>query len=489
MVPQPNAPEPDVAAPPSSKKAEALASHSRLAETRAATSGDDDGEPIPLRLKAGSVIGRFALGDLLGRGGMGEVYAAVDMKSGEEVAIKLLRPELLASPQALARFHREATLTCKLRGPHAVRVIEVGGGATGAPFIAMERLHGYDLADLLDRRRQLEVPEAVGWLIQACEAIAQAHDVGVIHRDIKPANLFVATTPDGPVLKVLDFGISRLRDEDSAKLTATHNTLGTPIYMAPEQAKSSRNADARSDVWSLGVILYELLTNAVPFNGDSPTEIAVNVCTLPPAPLSTWRRDIPPGVEATIMKALSKEPAGRFASPRDLADALRPFAGASMPVVDEGSSPPMELAALRSMPTERLRAKDGGRDSRRRSLRLAACAAALVCAVAAPFLLGSGGVAESATNGRVASEAVDEPAAVAPVEEPPLEDVAAPVAAAPSASAPPVEGAVAPPAQPSASSKKAPAKAPTARSSSPRRPQVSPPSPGRWTRPKFDERR
>ncbi|NUP05877.1 MAG: protein kinase [Polyangiaceae bacterium] len=296
------------------------------------------------------IVGRYELSELLGRGGMGEVYAARHLDTGEEAAIKLLRPELLDAPEIVARFEREAALTSALRGPHAVRVLDFGVDESGPPYIAMERLRGIDLAQLLDKGGRLAIGDAVHWLLQACEAMAEAHDAGVIHRDLKPANLFIATTPSGPILKVLDFGISRLRDADT-RLTMTQNTIGTPVYMSPEQAKNSRSVDARSDIWSLGVILYELVTNAIPFDGDSPTAIAINACTVPPTPPTCWRPDLPVELEAVILKALEKDPAQRFGNVRELAAALAPFA--SRPAEELANAPSAPFVFLATMPDER----------------------------------------------------------------------------------------------------------------------------------------
>jgi serine/threonine protein kinase len=274
--------------------------------------------------RALEAIGDYLLDELIGFGGMGEVYSAHHRASGVEVAIKLLRQDLLRSSGARARFRREAELMRSMRGPHAVRVHEVFVPEDGwhIAYIVMERLHGVDLEHVLDLRGHLPVEEATHWVLEACEAIADAHALGVVHRDLKPSNLFIAGADEGSVLKVLDFGISRALD-DGKRLTRTDSAMGTPAYMSPEQARSSKDADPRADVWSLGVILYELLTGVVPFQGDSPTAIAIAVYTSEPSPPSERNPEISPALERVILRALRKEPSSRFRSATELATALR----------------------------------------------------------------------------------------------------------------------------------------------------------------------
>lgn len=266
-------------------------------------------------------IDGYDVGEILGEGGMGQVFAATEVSSGREVAIKLLRPELIGNPDAAARFERETLITSALVGCHAVRVFDVGVAASGQPYMTMERLHGSDLGRILDEQGPLPIAQAVFWVRHACEAMIEAHAHGVLHRDLKPSNLFAATTDDGLVLKVLDFGISRTVEERS-RLTRTRTTIGTPGYMSPEQARCEKSVDVRSDVWSLGVILYELVTGTLPFERDSATATAIAVCSATPVPPSRHRPDLPRALEAVILRALEKSPNRRYASMAALEAAL-----------------------------------------------------------------------------------------------------------------------------------------------------------------------
>jgi serine/threonine-protein kinase len=200
---------------------------------------------------------------------MGEVFAAVDERNGTEVAIKSLRADLLEVREVVARFARESQAASRLFGPHVVRIFAVGEDE-GVPFIVMERLVGEDLDTLLTRRGRLPIAEAARYLLAACEAVAEAHAAGIVHRDLKPANLFLSA--DG-VVKVVDFGISKLVVEGEAAITRVDGIVGTPQYMSPEQLAASKNVEAKSDVWSLGVTLYELAVGERPFEGGTMSEL------------------------------------------------------------------------------------------------------------------------------------------------------------------------------------------------------------------------
>ncbi len=262
----------------------------------------------------------YELGELLGEGGMGQVFAARDLRAGADVAIKVLRAELIGNPDASARFEREAMHTSALAGLHAVRVLDVGVAESGQPYMTMERLDGSDLGNLLDERGPFPIDQALFWVAQACDAMTEPHERGIVHRDLKPSNLFCAMTNDGLVLKVLDFGISRATED--SRLTRTLTAVGTPIYMSPEQARSEHAIDHRADVWSLGVILYELLTGQVPFEGKSPTSTALAVCSATPLPPSHHRSEISPTLDAVVMRALEKDPARRYSDVREMRAAL-----------------------------------------------------------------------------------------------------------------------------------------------------------------------
>lgn len=274
------------------------------------------------------LAGKYRIDRVLGQGGMGVVVAATHVHLRQQVAIKFLLKG--ARGEVVARFLREARAAARLKSEHVARVLDVGELPNGSPYMVMEYLEGSDLEGVLAQRGPLPVEEAVLHVLQACEAIAEAHAAGIVHRDLKPANLFLTRMPDGSgSVKVLDFGISKDTTEDpseqSASLTRTTAVLGSPSYMAPEQMRSTRDADARADIWSIGVILYELLTGAVPFVAESFVELALKVISEdPPAPRS-YRPDLPPALEAAILRCIRKEPHERFANVAELAAAIAPF--------------------------------------------------------------------------------------------------------------------------------------------------------------------
>jgi serine/threonine protein kinase len=267
---------------------------------------------------------KYRVERVLGQGGMGLVVAARHLELGELFAVKFLLPEAIANAEAMERFHREARASARLKGQHVVKVHDVGRLSTGAPYIVMEYLEGSDLKTVLRERGPLPAVEAALILLQACEAITEAHAIGIVHRDIKPANLFLAELPvGGPCVKVLDFGISKQTAPDSGDITKTGAALGSPAYMSPEQMLSSRSADARSDIWSLGAVLYELVTGVSPFAAEVVTEVIARVLKNEPVPPSRLRPELPEWVDAIVMRCLKKEPGERFSSVEELTEALR----------------------------------------------------------------------------------------------------------------------------------------------------------------------
>lgn len=252
------------------------------------------------------------------------VVQATHVHLDERVALKFLLPEALANAEAVRRFEREARAAVKIKSEHVARVIDVGTLETGSPYMVMEYLSGIDLAQYIERGGTLAVSEAVDYVVQAMEAIAEAHSLGIVHRDLKPANLFRIVRSDGtPSIKVLDFGISKVGGDHS--MTQTSSMMGSPYYMSPEQMMSSKSVDARTDIWSLGIILYELLAGKVPFDGEAIPEIVAKVLQNPVPPIDT-RVDIPSGFQRVLEKALAKERADRFADVAGFAAALAPFA-------------------------------------------------------------------------------------------------------------------------------------------------------------------
>ena len=294
--------------------------------------GDDGAGVSPGDLLAG----KYRVERVLGVGGMGVVVAAHHVQLDTKVALKFLRAEALGNPEAVGRFVREARAAVKITGEHVARVSDVGQLENGSPYIVMEYLEGIDLSTWLKQRGALPIELTVDFVLQACEAVADAHALGIVHRDLKPANLFCVVRTDGqPCIKVLDFGISKLMTPGLGDdMTRTSALLGSPFYMSPEQMQSSKGVDARTDIWSLGIILFELMSGQTPFRADAITELAIKIAVDPAPLVRAFRADVPPGLEHVIATCLQKDRAWRYQTVGDLAIALREFgsrlAGASV---------------------------------------------------------------------------------------------------------------------------------------------------------------
>jgi serine/threonine-protein kinase len=292
----------------------------------------DRTDPNLAPVSPGDVLaGKYRVEGVLASGGMGVVVVATHLQLGQRCAMKFLLPEALQQRAALERFAREARAAAMLKSDNVVRVIDVATLENGAPYMVMELLEGEDLGALIARRGPLPPAEAVEYVIQACDAIAEAHSLGIVHRDLKPKNLFLTRRRNGaPLVKVLDFGISKVdRPGADHSLTRTSEVMGSPNYMAPEQIRSSRSVDARTDVWALGVILYELVTGHVPFEAETVPQLCAMVLEQTPPSVASLRQGIPAEVVAAIERCLAKEPGARYPDVAHLVRALSP--GAPVP--------------------------------------------------------------------------------------------------------------------------------------------------------------
>jgi eukaryotic-like serine/threonine-protein kinase len=293
---------------------------------------DDDPHSERLPRPGDRIAGKYVVERVLKRGGMGVVLAARHADLGQPVAIKVLLPNLAGDASMVARFVREGRAVSALRSDHVVRVHDVGRLDNGTPYLVMEMLHGSDLDRRVRKGGPLPWQEAVGYVMQACEALVEAHAIGIVHRDLKPSNLFLVELPSGvSTVKVLDFGISKADGLDvpmneAHAITTTEAVLGSPTFMAPEQLKSAKYVDARADIWSLGLVLHFLIAGKLAFDADTLGGYLIKILQEPAIPLRVFRPDAPPELEAIVLRCLEKDPALRFPSASDLRAALAPLA-------------------------------------------------------------------------------------------------------------------------------------------------------------------
>jgi serine/threonine-protein kinase len=273
-------------------------------------------------LEVGSTVGgKFRIERILGEGGMGVVAVATHLQLEQQVALKIVHDTMADDAEVVERFMREARASARLRSEHVCKVSDVGQLDNGAPYIVMELLDGCDLQAVI-ADGPLPIAVAVEYVLQACVAVAEAHALGIVHRDLKPANLFLTKRLDGtPLIKVLDFGISKSPIVNAMQLTQTQSLLGTPAYMSPEQMRSARMVDSRTDIWSLGTVLYELLEGHRPFEAESFSEMCVKVAVDPPSPMT----NAPADLQEVVLRCLAKTPEHRYASMAELAHDLVPF--------------------------------------------------------------------------------------------------------------------------------------------------------------------
>ncbi|WP_437320531.1 serine/threonine protein kinase [Sorangium sp. So ce385] len=278
----------------------------------------------------GTVIARkYRVERTIGRGGMGLVVEALHLDLDTRVAIKFLLPEFMSYTEAAERFMREARTVAKLQTHHVVRVLDVAALDSGEPYMVMELLDGVDLAGHAHEAGTLAIGECIDHIVQACEALAEAHALGIVHRDLKPANLFLTKRPDGaPLIKVLDFGVSKILTGDTGNVSLTQTTtiLGSALYMSPEQMRSSKSVDPRTDIYALGVCLFEIIGGRPPYVADSFPELCAKIYTSPPEALQDLRPEVPEGLVEVIEKSIAREPEDRFQTIAEFVQALAPYA-------------------------------------------------------------------------------------------------------------------------------------------------------------------
>ncbi|MGK3989610.1 protein kinase [Sorangium sp. So ce136] len=281
-------------------------------------------------VEPGTVLaGKYRVERIIGQGGMGVVVEARHVVLDERVALKFLLPAFTLHPEGAARFLREAKAGMRIKSEHVARVSDVGTLESGAPYMVMEFLTGSDLARLLQDQGVLGIEDAIDYIVQGSEAIAEAHSLGIVHRDLKPANLFLTRRADGsPLVKVLDFGISKMATSAVDILTGTDAALGSALYMSPEQMRQTRSVDHRTDIYALGVSLYELLAGRQPYYAETLPQLCAEVLTGTPTPLREIRPDVPASLASALERAYAREREQRYASIAELIVALAPFAPA-----------------------------------------------------------------------------------------------------------------------------------------------------------------
>jgi serine/threonine-protein kinase len=295
------------------------------------------------------IAGKYQVDAAIAVGGMGVVCEATHLELQKRVAIKFVRPELAQHEGFVSRFLNEARAAAALHSEHVAHVLDCGRLPTGAPYMVLEYLEGTDLAKALKNDGPLPTQRAVDYALQVCEALAEAHNKRLVHRDIKPDNIFLTAGPGGvTVIKVLDFGVSKQLESQNPSLTDDNQGIGSPHYMSPEQMTTPSEVDARSDIWSLGAVLYELIGGYPPFDGNTVPEVCAKVVTIEPLPLHRHAPNVPRRLEAVIMQCLHKDRDKRFADVGELADALVPFAS-----IEGAASAEVVARILGRIPTRR----------------------------------------------------------------------------------------------------------------------------------------
>ncbi len=285
---------------------------------------DAEIDPEDVASFVGRVVeGKYRIDALIGRGGMGAVFRAENLRIGKAVALKVLSAKYMPGSESERRFLREARLVGSMGHPNIVEVFDLGRLEDGKPFQVMELLEGQTLAERIRMEGALPEREALDFSEQVLSALEAAHDRGVVHRDLKPENVYLVERGGATIAKLLDFGVSKSMTEHTLSLTMPGVVVGTPYYLAPEQARGAHDVDHRVDIWSMGVLMYEILTGALPFNARSYDELLAKILETRPVPPSRFAPRITPAVEAVVMRALAFRASARFASASEMLSALR----------------------------------------------------------------------------------------------------------------------------------------------------------------------
>ncbi|HEX8796235.1 MAG TPA: serine/threonine-protein kinase [Polyangiaceae bacterium] len=425
----------------------------------------------PSSFRAGGVLfGKFRIERVIAQGGLGVIVAATHVQLEQRVAIKYLKPEALSQKAVVDRFLREARLASQIKSDHVVRVHDVGVVDDGGPYIIMEYLEGIDLGRVLMEKGPLLIRTAVDYVLQACEALAEAHAMGIVHRDLKPGNMFLAKRAAGSsIVKLIDFGISKTIPGRSPSGTWENPTtgkevFGTPVYMSPEQLRAAADVDPRSDVWALGVVLHELLCGTMPFDGENVPQLCSSILSDPPVPLTRVRTAAPPELEAVILKCLEKDRTRRYRNVAELAQELAPFGPESAAervehirrVIQEGGASVRPPAPSRAS-FDLLAMANGSSPPvtvelpRSRKKLVLATAASLATALALGLLLvvsGRQGDAAHAVSSAASAASVPSPVPTASVSTAPSASGSSEPEAMPLASAPPSSVTATPPVRP-----------------------------------------